>query len=212
MKSIVIVGAGVCGCTTYLFLKKYLSEVLPDVSIHIYESYPPPPNLASSYSKSVSPSSVNPEERPNLKADCDVTTALGGSLGLSPNGTRVLESLDEAIYERIKAAGIEVDAFAMQLSSGRMLGNFGAGGKRWGHGMLLIMRATLHDSVLERVDKKDITFGKRVKSVVDGDSTVKIEFEDSEIVEADLVIGADGVWGDTRRAIPECADLKAEYE
>jgi 2-polyprenyl-6-methoxyphenol hydroxylase-like FAD-dependent oxidoreductase len=157
---------------------------------------------------------TSPEERPNLKAEStsDVTTALGGGLGLSPNGIRVFESLDKAIFERIKAAGVEVDAFAMQLSSGRMLGKFATGGKRYGHGTLLVMRATLHDSVLERIDRKDISFEKKVKSVVDGDTSAKIEFEDGEIVEADLVIGADGVWGETRKAIPESAALKAEYE
>jgi glycine/D-amino acid oxidase-like deaminating enzyme len=44
MRSIVIVGAGIGGCTTYLFLKKYLSS---DISVHIYESYPAPPYLSN---------------------------------------------------------------------------------------------------------------------------------------------------------------------
>jgi 2-polyprenyl-6-methoxyphenol hydroxylase-like FAD-dependent oxidoreductase len=216
MKSIAIVGAGICGCTTYLFLKKHLSPHIPDLDIHIYESYPPPAYLSSSRSKAAQSNSSNdgsPEERPNLKpSPSDVTIALGGALGLSPNGFRVFESLDPKIGKRIQDAGVEVDSFAMQLSSGRMLGDFPAGGKRHGHGTVLVMRASLHDAVLERVDGKDITFGKKVRKVVDGEKTVRIEFEDEECLEADLVIGADGVWGETRKAIPECANLKAEYE
>ena len=218
MKSIAIVGAGVGGCTTYLFLKKHLSPHIPDLSIHIYESYPPPPYFSNSPPKIVSSATsaneVNVEDRPNLKADADtnVTTATGGALGLSPNGIRVFESLDHDIYARIKAASVEVEVFGAQVSSGRMLGNFNAGGKRYGHGTLMIMRAALHDAVLEKVDDKDISFEKNVKRVVDKETAVTIEFEDGVIVEADFVIGADGVWGRTRGAIPESAGLKPEYE
>ncbi|KIM92795.1 hypothetical protein OIDMADRAFT_92066, partial [Oidiodendron maius Zn] len=103
---IIIIGAGIGGCTTYLFLKKYLPL---DTDIHIYESYPPPPF-------------------PN------VTSAIGGWLGLSPNGIRVIRSLNRDVYESIKATAMEVDVFGAQISSGRMLGNFKAGGKRYGHG------------------------------------------------------------------------------
>jgi 2-polyprenyl-6-methoxyphenol hydroxylase-like FAD-dependent oxidoreductase len=66
--------------------------------------------------------------------------------------------------------------------------------------------------VLEKVDQKDISFERKVKSVVDGVEKAKIEFENGETVEADFVVGADGVWGKTRQAIPESAALKAEYE
>jgi 2-polyprenyl-6-methoxyphenol hydroxylase-like FAD-dependent oxidoreductase len=215
MKTIAIIGAGVGGCTTYLFLKKHLFPHLPDLKIHIYESYPPPPYLSKSHPKSaptITPSTV--DERPNLKSDAttNVTTALGGALGLSPNGIRVLKSLDPEIYERIKAASIEVDVFGAQISSGRVLGAFPAGGKRHGHGTFMIMRAALHDAVLEKVDQKDVSFERKVKSVVDGQEGVRIEFEGGGVVEVDFVVGADGVWGRTREAIPESRGLKAEYE
>lgn len=141
-----------------------------------------------------------------------MTTATGGALGLSPNGIRVFESLDHDIYARIKAAGIDVDVFGAQVSSGRMLGNFNAGGKRYGHSTLMIMRSALHDAVLEKVDDKDISFEKNVRRVVDAEAAVTVEFEDGSSVEADLVVGADGVWGRTRGAIPESAGLMPEYE
>lgn len=218
MKSIVIVGAGIGGCTTYLFLKKHLLPLIPDLSIHIYESYPPPAYFTNYHAKAAAgPSSAaNTDhiERPNLKAEAttDVTTALGGGLGLSPNGIRVFESLDPEICARIKAISVEVKSFGAQVSSGRMLGNFNAGGKRYGHGTLLVMRAALHDAVLKEVDEKDISFEKKVKSVMDGEDAVGVEFEDGTTVEADMVVGADGVWGKTRQAIPESASLKPEYE
>ncbi|KAE9366456.1 FAD/NAD(P)-binding domain-containing protein [Stipitochalara longipes BDJ] len=214
MKSIAIIGAGIGGCTTYLFLKKHLFPLIPDLEIHIYESYPPPPYLSKSQPKPTSAQLTDIDERPNQDSTptTDVTTVLGGGLGLSPNGIRVLKSLDPEIYARIKKASYETDFFALQISSGRMLGNFSAGGKRYGHGTFIIMRAALHDAVLEKVDLKDISFGKKVKKIVDGKEKVKIEFEDGGSVEADLVIGADGVWGKTREAIPESAGLKAEYD
>ena len=214
MKSIAIIGAGVGGCTTYLFLKKHLSPHIPDLQIHIYESYPPPPYLSKSYPKTTTTKSDNIDERPNLKSDptTNVTTALGGGLGLSPNGIRVFKALDPEIYSRIKASSIELEAFGAQISSGRMLGNFKAGGKRYGHGTFMVMRAALHDAVLEKVDQKDISFEKMVKRVVDGEEVVRVEFEDGGSVEVDFVVGADGVWGKTKEAIPESAGLKVEYE
>jgi 2-polyprenyl-6-methoxyphenol hydroxylase-like FAD-dependent oxidoreductase len=214
MKSIAIIGAGVGGCTTYLFLKKHLSPHIPDLQIHIYESYPPPPYLSKSHPKTTSTNDVGLEERPNLKSNpsTNVTTALGGGLGISPNGIRVFKSLDPEIYARIKASSIEVEAFGAQISSGRILGNFNAGGPRYGHGTMMIMRAALHDAVLEKVDQKDISFEKKVRTMIDGEDVVRVEFEDGGSVEADFVVGADGVWGKTREAIPESAGLKAEYE
>jgi len=210
MKSIAIIGAGIGGCTTYLFLKKHLSPHIPELEIHIYESYPPPPYISKSTSAHLSTT----EERPNQHSTptTDVTTALGGGLGLSPNGIRVLKTLDPSIYTRIKNSSYETDVFALQVSSGRMLGNFSAGGKRYGHGTMFIMRAALHDAVLEKVDLKDISFGRKVSKVLDGDERVRVEFEDGGDVEVDFVVGADGVWGRTREAIPESKGVKAEYE
>lgn len=214
MKSIAIIGAGVGGCTTYLFLKKHLLPHIPDLKIHIYESYPPPPYLSTVPPTKAPAHLDSADERPNLhsEASTNVTTALGGGLGLSPNGTRVFRTLDPEIYKRIKDSSAEVDAFSLQVSSGKFLGNFPAGGKRWGHGTLMIMRAALHDAVLERVDLRDISFEKKVTSVVDGEDGVRIAFADGEVVVVDFCIGADGVWGVTREAIPESAGLKAEYE
>jgi 2-polyprenyl-6-methoxyphenol hydroxylase-like FAD-dependent oxidoreductase len=214
MKSIAIIGAGVGGCTTYLFLKKHLSPHIPNLDIHIYESYPPPPYLSKSHAKTTTTHITDIEERPNQHSDptTNVTTILGGGLGLSPNGIRVLKTLNPEIYARIKASSTETDVFSLQVSSGKMLGSFPAGGKRYGHGTMMIMRAALHDAVLEKVDLKDISFEKKVKKVVDGKEKVRIEFEDGESVEVDFVVGADGVWGKTKEAIPESAGLKAEYE
>jgi 2-polyprenyl-6-methoxyphenol hydroxylase-like FAD-dependent oxidoreductase len=214
MKSIAIIGAGVGGCTTYLFLKKQLSSHIPELDIHIYESYPPPPYLSKPRPRNPNAHLNDIEEAPNLLSTptTNVTTVLGGGLGLAPNGIRVLKKLDSEIYSRIKASSQETDVFTFQVSSGRILGNFPAGGKRYGHGTMMIMRAALHDAVLEKVDLKDISFEKKVENVIDGEDKVKIEFKDGESVEVDFVVGADGVWGKTREAIPESAGLKAEYE
>jgi 2-polyprenyl-6-methoxyphenol hydroxylase-like FAD-dependent oxidoreductase len=217
MSSIVIVGAGIGGCTTYLFLKKYLSS---DISVHIYESYPAPPYLSNlnrskptaSLDLFVSEGDSQEATKTMAGSTPNVTTAIGGWLGLSPNGLRVIKSLDHGIYERVKAIGVEVDVFGAQVRSGRMLGNFKVGGKRYGEGTLLVARAAVHDAVLKEIKSNNISFNKKVKRVIDGDTTVRIEFEDGESVDADLVIGADGVWGKTREAIPECARFKPEYE
>ncbi|KAL5313066.1 hypothetical protein ACEPPN_019493 [Leptodophora sp. 'Broadleaf-Isolate-01'] len=216
MKSIAIIGAGVGGCTTYLFLQKHVVPHIPNIKIHIYEAYPAPPYLSKSTPSTRSPThTINPEERPNLYSTpaTNVTTATGGFLSFSPNGIRVLKSLDPEIYARIQAYSIEVDVFAFQISSGRMLGNFSSGGKeRYGHGTFMINRAALHDAVLEKVRHEDISFGRKVARVVDGEKIVRVEFEDGGSVEADLVVGADGVWGKTKDAIEECRGLTAEYD
>jgi hypothetical protein len=146
MKSIAIIGASVGGCTTYLFLKSTSRPTSPTPKSIFTNPTHRHPTFQSPTPKQP-PQGASIDERPNLKSDptTNVTTALGGGLGLSTNGIRVFKAPDPEIYGRIKASSIELEAFRAQISSGRMMGNFKAGGKRYGHGTFMVMRAALHD-------------------------------------------------------------------
>lgn len=110
MKSIAIIGAGIKGCTTYLFLQEHVVPHIPNLKIHVYEGYPAPPYLSKSTPSASPPAhTINPEETPDLHSTpaTNVTTATGGFIGFSPNGIRVLKSLDPEIYARIQASSIQ---------------------------------------------------------------------------------------------------------
>lgn len=214
MNSIAIIGAGIGGCTTYLFLKKYLS---PEVSIRIYESYPQPPYLSNIRKKSntSTANAAQVEENSDVRDDSvpNVTSANAFLfLCLSPNGVRVIKALNDNIYERIKAVGVEVEGFGAQLSSGTLLGELKAGGKRHGHGTILVSRVAMHNALLEQIDAGDMSFNMKVTRVSDGEKAAKIEFANGDYIASDIVIGADGVWSKTREAIPEAAQYKPQYE
>lgn len=63
-----------------------------------------------------------------------------------------------------------------------------------------IHRATFLDILVERVPEGVAKFGKRVKTIQEGDR-VKINFEDGESVEVDALIGCDGIKSVVRGAV-----------
>ncbi|TFK56493.1 FAD/NAD(P)-binding domain-containing protein [Heliocybe sulcata] len=170
---IVIIGAGVGGCASYLFLRKHLDTSTH--TIHLYEAYPNP---------------------------LTTSTVIGGGLGLAPNGLRTLSLLSDALPSRIAALGFEAPVAEFRTGpKDASLGTFNMGSKeRYGWANLSVQRAAVHECVLEEAVKADegkggMVFGRRVAKLesVGLDGATKITFEDGSEEEADLVIGADGL-------------------
>jgi 2-polyprenyl-6-methoxyphenol hydroxylase-like FAD-dependent oxidoreductase len=206
---IIIVGGGISGLSTYLFLKKELAPKLPDLSITVYESHDP--------TKKVDPGNLTFGQLSSS------TAIVGGGIGLMPNGMHVLASLDPAIHKSAMDGGFGVEVFEFRSargwklqSSDKMRGKLSPDGKE--ELCVSMMRHTLWQSLMDKVDAKDVVY-KKVSRVENGDPKTgkkpEIVFEaegdaDEEVVQADLIIGADGVrskvlkgiFGDDKAAEP----------
>ena len=180
---IAIVGAGISGLTTYLFLKKLLPSVLPSsgapLEIVIYEKH----------------------HAPNSRPGSGSTT-VGGALGIAPNGLRVLRALDEDLFQKVVAQGYSISHFGMYNANGWELARIPATdfGSFPVH-TVLISRQTFWECLRESIEDKAVGYAN-VTGVTRGDTQrPQILFANGSDFEADLVIGADGVRSVVRKAI-----------
>lgn len=211
---IAIIGAGISGCYAYLALKKRLpqqqqqpdsnsSSNSPTRDEHeytIYEAYPTTRNQT-----------LGQEHGETHSA----TLTVGGGLGVAPNGLNSLKRLDEELFHDIVRAGYPYSHQIMKSSSDWNLVRQST--TSGGHGnsaeedapinSLSMSRHALWSCLRERVPD-EILVQKRVATVIanaDGRNILKIA-DGSPDVEADLVIGADGLKSTVRSALFPEAD------
>ena len=194
---IIIVGAGIAGISTYLHLRKHLSS---DHNITIYESHQPRSSLSSS-----TPTLLTLDQ---LSAS---TVLVGGGLGVSPNGMRVLRDLDKDLHDAVAGQGFPVDNFIFKGANGWMLGKQGTGdGKVWkGEEEEVCVSSSRHglwETLMRRVEEGVVRYNKVVGIEHEEDRgkvivrTVDDEGQEQS-EEADLIIGADGVRSVVRDAL-----------
>ena len=190
---IIIVGGGISGLTTYLFLKKLLAEYIPSIStleILIYESHQAPKNAD------------RPE--PSLSAPSQFAQGVGGALGISPNGVRVLQYLGEDVFRDVVNHGYPVNQFKFRNSYGTALASFPT--TNFSDPPLhtiLISRQALWDALRDRIPDSAIAC-KVISGATVGNASRRpcIHFADGSPDEAaDLIIGADGVRSVVKRAV-----------
>lgn len=208
---IVIVGGGISGLALYIALQKYLGK--PHASEHplevfIYETYD-----ASRRQQRVGSSGEGQDEHPRL-----VSEAVGGALGVSPNGMRVLGDLHEDLYRAVAIHGYPVSHFRIHNAYGWALGSFAAADKSnpsretyliSRQGLWNCLRDHVPDHVIIRRTVSAVTCGKNQRP--------RVAFTDgSPDEEVDLVLGADGVRSVAKSAIlggrGEDARYSAVYE
>lgn len=194
---IVIVGGGISGLAVYLFIEHLLAQCDSNklsTEVVIYETY----NAAKRGDRS----GVAAEQGEAVNAGL-VSEIIGGALGIAPNGMRVLRDLDEALYTEVINHGYPVSHFHIQNAHGWNLATFNATDKsaRPIH-TILISRQRIWDSLRGRVPDH-VIIRKTVSNISCGDSQrPRISFVDgSQDVEADLVIGADGVRSVAQKAV-----------
>jgi 2-polyprenyl-6-methoxyphenol hydroxylase-like FAD-dependent oxidoreductase len=206
---IIIVGAGISGLSTYLFLKKYCEPLIP-LDLTIYESYKPGTNrsLANATFQEISSSSL----------------IVGGGLGVQPNGMRIIQELGEELYAEVKQAGFLAKNFVFKSSRGWRLASSPGGDKRGTKGFppgeeefcLAVSRQGVRDSIFHAVGTENVVYKKVVKAkkaVPAEGKRASVVFEDGTEDEADLVIGADGVRSEVLRGIFQDEELvKPHYE
>ncbi|KAL5002072.1 hypothetical protein BDV10DRAFT_202941 [Aspergillus recurvatus] len=204
---IVIIGGGISGCAAYLQLKKHLPQ--PNLSsqheIIIYEAY----------DTDVSTTHEAPDGQTHSS-----TLVVGGGLGLFPNGLKVLKRLDEDILHDIVRGGYVIAHQNMKAKDGTLLLRMdptadpeaGLDGKRM-H-LLGTSRHSLWSNLRRRILDYDIQTKRVSRVVVHDHGRNVVHFADgSPPIEADLVIGADGVKGITKQALfPEQQICRPEYQ
>lgn len=188
---IIIVGAGISGLTCYLYLKKLLPNPpapAPAHEIIIYESYASP--KASQRASAPAP---NAERR----------SLIGGGLGVAPNGMKVLRDLDKELHDEMQARGYPTVNVLLRSARGHTLQKMvDMGSKGELEFLVLCSRQAVWDCVRERVPDEALRTGRVVSRVNKAEGGVpSIELEGGEIVEADLIIGADGVKSVVKKAI-----------
>jgi 2-polyprenyl-6-methoxyphenol hydroxylase-like FAD-dependent oxidoreductase len=229
---IIIVGAGITGLSTYLHLRKHLPAPsnAPAHSIIIYESHKPrlatSPQTASTVAAEAveNVQSVLTEPEPTTLESLSSSTAIvGGGLGISPNGMRVLKNLSSDIHDAVSAQGFPVHNFVFKGANGWTLGVQPTGDgkarkelqKEKGDDSIdteeeLCVSSSRHGlwrCLMEAVTKEDgnVVKFRKVVSVErrGGKPFVKsVDITSGEEVEedADLLIGADGVKSIVRKA------------
>ena len=119
----------------------------------------------------------------------DVTAeGVGAFLTVAPNGVRGLRLL--GLEASALAAGFDTPRFAMSLGSGRALAEMSAGGST-----KTIRRADLYGGLRREAERRGIRveYGKRLVDARAAGAGVVARFEDGSELEADLLVGADGI-------------------
>ncbi|KAI1907651.1 hypothetical protein LOZ61_004778 [Ophidiomyces ophidiicola] len=185
---IAIIGGGISGCAIYLALKKRLPQPPAPADEHqytIFEAYDTPRNR---------PTQITPGEAHSA------TLVVGGGIGLHPNGVRSLQRLNEDLARDVQRAGHLFKEQRFISAYGWMLARMPC--EFSGIQSISLSRHALWNCLRSYVPD-DVIVTKRVSQVIanaNGRSVVKFADGTSD-VEADLIIGADGLRSPTRRAL-----------
>jgi 6-hydroxynicotinate 3-monooxygenase len=128
---------------------------------------------------------------------------IGAGIHVSANVMKVLRNL--GAEARLSRLGIHPDAFtSRKWDTGKILfelplGQIGE--QKYGAGYITVHRNDLHAAILEQVRPGTIEFGKRLVEVTLDGGVAQLAFADGAAIEADIVIGADGVNSKVREAV-----------
>lgn len=123
---------------------------------------------------------------------------------LAPNGMHVLYALDLARTLLERDSGVQVPWITINDSAGGLIGKVPQGSqKRYGFASTMVMRADLHDVLLDEVERQrlHVKWGAQVQSIEEFDDGVLVRWNqngESQEKKVDLLVGADGVWSTVR--------------
>ncbi|KAI8228353.1 FAD-dependent monooxygenase atmM [Colletotrichum sp. SAR 10_86] len=134
-----------------------------------------------------------------LEAHPTIAPQLGASIGLLPNGLKILDQL--GCYERLREIGGDIYyKCSIRSSDGRVLSETKDASlsesieSMTGYPCVFIDRQMLLQVLYEKIRHKDrVLTGKRVSRVEMTDSGVTVKTQDGSTYAGDILIGADGV-------------------
>jgi FAD-dependent urate hydroxylase len=117
---------------------------------------------------------------------------VGAFLTIAPNGVRGLRVLD--VDAGTLAAGFDTPRFEISLGNGRVLAELSAGAGEEGS-TKTIRRADLYGGLRRDAERRGIRveYGKRLAHAERVGEGIVARFEDGSELEADLLVGADGI-------------------
>ncbi|OUL28435.1 FAD-binding monooxygenase [Nostoc sp. T09] len=118
----------------------------------------------------------------------------GTGLGLSPNGLNCLEAISPGIVESLKISGTELRQTALKNVSGETIrANTAKYLEKYGQTFIIVWWWNLQQVLASRLPSDIIHLNHRCIGFKQNDSNVEIYFDGGNTVNADLLIGADGV-------------------
>ncbi len=135
---------------------------------------------------------------------------VGAGLSLVPNGLHSLEAITPGITELLKAAGSQTQTLKLHKSNGELIGQKSVTLlEKYGQPMLQIRWSRLQEILASQLPSEAIHLDHRCIDFQQNDQKVEIYFEGGKTVEADLLIGADGLNSIVRQIL--IADGEPDY-
>ncbi|MGH3303138.1 MAG: FAD-dependent monooxygenase [Streptosporangiaceae bacterium] len=126
------------------------------------------------------------ESSPELKE-------IGAGVALGPNAMKALRSLD--LEDSVRAIGYHAPSQFLRTWKGRVISKTDAtlAAQRFGADGCTIHRADLLDVLAQSVPADVVTLSARCEAVTTGESGAAASFTDGTEIEADVIVGADGI-------------------
>ncbi len=132
---------------------------------------------------------------PVIYEQAEAFTRVGAGIQQSPNALKVHRWL--GIEEQIRqVAFAPVSSLNRDALSGKVTNDYPLGREveaRYGAPYLTMHRADLHDALASKIPPQSIQFGKKLVHIEERGARAALSFADGSEIEADAVIGADGV-------------------
>jgi 2-polyprenyl-6-methoxyphenol hydroxylase-like FAD-dependent oxidoreductase len=122
--------------------------------------------------------------------------AAGAAIGLWPNAVDVFEEI--GVGDSVRGLGVPVDTWFFSPAGDRL--------RATGHGdedhrFILVPRPALNDRLALAVGSRRIKLDARLASFTETAEGVEVQLESGETLQADVLIGADGVYSEVRRQL-----------
>ncbi|OQD88432.1 hypothetical protein PENANT_c004G10399 [Penicillium antarcticum] len=147
-----------------------------------------------------------------LESNCDIAPQVGASIGILPNGARILDQLD--IFDEILDAAEPLEHGWTWSAAGKIISKTEAPKvihQRHGYPITFLDRQILLDILYRNLKDGDrrVHTNKRVTKVEHFSEKVRIHCADQSVFEGDMVVGADGVRSTVRREMWDYMDSMA---